>query len=56
MNNNIRNIIPGLPTYYIYPDAWEITITINELIAETKLLFNNINSGPYGNITTKAIV
>ena len=55
MNNNTGGIIQGLPSYYIYPDAWEVTVTVNELIAETKMLFNNINSGPYNNITTKAI-
>ncbi len=59
MNNNMRNLFadPTLPSYYIYPDAWEVTITINELIAETKMLYKSGSTGgPFGNITTRAIV
>jgi len=59
MMNNNRDLFAdaALATNYIYPDAWEVTITVNELIAETKLLYKSGSSGgPFENITTRAIV
>ncbi len=59
MNVNVGNIIPGLPENYIYPDAWEVTISITELINESRKIWNdakgNYSSAGDGSIQTRAI-
>lgn len=56
MNNNKGGIIEGLPSNYIYPDAWEVTVGITELINESKSIYNDaISNIPAADsiITTK---
>jgi hypothetical protein len=41
MNLNRNGLIPGLPANYIYPDAWEVTVAVTELINESKTIYND---------------
>lgn len=41
MNNNINGIIEKMPLNYIYPDAWEVSVGITELINETKSIYDD---------------
>ena len=45
LNRNKGQIIPGLPENYIFPDAWEVTINITELINETRNIYEDAISG-----------
>ena len=54
MNRNINNILIGLNTDYIYPDAWEVTVQIRELINESRALWADaVNEGGKNGIKTK---
>jgi hypothetical protein len=56
MNNNLGGIIPGASVNYIYPDAWEVTVTISELIKESKTLYRDATTGAgyASSITTRS--
>lgn len=56
LNQNHGNILPGMPKNYIYPDAWEVTVGITELIAESQQIYDEVGkagSGGYGSIGVK---
>ena len=57
MNKNIGGtLFPDIDENYIYPDAWEVTVGITELISESKQLYKDSIKGSMNksNITTKA--
>ena len=52
LNTNRGGILGSLPQNYIYPDAWEVTISITELIDESRKIFNDaIKDSPTGDGT-----
>lgn len=55
LNKNVDGIIPGETSEYIYPDAWEVTVTITELINESKSMWRDAIRGSSGTtgITTR---
>lgn len=57
--NSGKKILPELPENYIYPDIWEVTITITDLIRESKKLWKDAiggaNSVSDSLITTRTI-
>lgn len=60
LNRNAgQSIIPGLRENYIYPDAWEVTISVTELINESRKIwedaYSNSASIDGGIIKTRAI-
>lgn len=45
LNKNTNGIIRGAITEYIYPDAWEVTVSITELINESKTIWADAFKG-----------
>lgn len=45
LNRNTNGIIHGAKPNYIYPDAWEITIGITELINESRKIWDDARAG-----------
>lgn len=41
MNLNTSRILPELASNYVFPDAWEVSITILELITESRLTYGD---------------
>lgn len=53
MNKNTNGMIAGARKEYIYPDAWEVTVGIKELINETKDIYDDaVTKGSISGMTT----
>lgn len=61
VNKGSMNMAKSLPdmgaTEYIFPDAWEVQVTIQELINESRSIWADAakGKGPYSGITTRTI-
>lgn len=63
MNTNKGGILSDLPANYIYPDAWEVTVSITELINESRLTYGDaiensafINNGMHRSLVTQVSI